>query len=469
MEIFPSQPVDNPLWERLRQLDDAQGWPGHLTLRALIARWFFVNLELQIMSLHPQMTLHNLRHGEAVASNAAEIAKKAGLLEKSPDALNSEEIYYLLAACYLHDIGMGLIRKEQDRRKATESDVSIHTIIRRQHHIRSDEHVRQFARELYLNEGESTILGLLCRAHRASERLGQPPYVNQVGVFNRQIRLPLLAAILRVADELDLDYSRAPSAVRMLWDATGWFDHIARLHWLKHYYTLRTSIEVVTGTETVVRPRITIRVPSGPQKDYYVSRISALIHDHLRGELDSVSGPFLPGFVFGDAVIEIVENPDLIRRFLRHNEIRILIVDDDEDYVENVRELMLRDFRTVTAITSPLEAFAAVTLHPEAFDVAIVDLNMPGLRGEDSTVDTGIVLIRNFSTQSRDLAIIANTGDRGPDSEQRARDAGAHVCRVKYATSTDIEVEKEELVASIAEALDLIGYQVEPADSGSPA
>jgi hypothetical protein len=61
------------------------------------------------------MTLHNLRHGEAVASNAAELLQTVGLLEPSREGLTSENIYYLLAACYLYDIGIRLLQKDKNR------------------------------------------------------------------------------------------------------------------------------------------------------------------------------------------------------------------------------------------------------------------------------------------------------------------------------------------------------------------
>ena len=462
MELYPIKPLKNALWERLQELEDSGDFPGEMTVKALVARLFFATCQSTITRLHPQLTLHDLRHGEAVACHAAQIAKEARLLNPQNEySLNLEEIYFLLAACFLHDIGMGVVNEREDHQEATKRRVSINEIVRSHHHERSEQFVRSHAKELYLDDRQSRILGLLCRAHRMSEILGQKPYHNQPGVFGVTIRLPLLSAILRVADEIDLDYSRAPVQVRDLWDVIGWFDKVSKLHWLKHYHTLGTSIEAITsGPELVIHPKITVRVPQGTDRKYYLKKVCSLIQNHLGPEIESVRMVTTPGFSFGDALIDYEEQDDLSRRFLRRRDITVLLADDDLPYAEAAKANLETMYGKVHLANNALDAIAAVTLNPSNFHAGIIDLDMPGLTGQ-SEIETGIVLISNFSRVAVNMATVANTGhiEEKKKWEKRAYKAGAHVFRCKSVRSPNLEV--KELQAAVEQALDQLGYQLD--------
>ncbi|MGA9625250.1 MAG: HD domain-containing protein [Bryobacteraceae bacterium] len=458
----PPAPVVNALWERLRALDDSRDWPGDFTLKALIARWFFVRYERTILALHPQMTLHDLHHVEVVASKAGEIALKANLLAaESVHALSAEEIYYLLAACYLHDVGMGASQLQNDRAALGASGVPIDQFVRARHHERAERLIKEHARELYLDDAQASILGLLCKAHRSSELLGKPPYVNQAGSYGKPIRLPILAAILRIADELDLDYARAPAQVRQLWDHGGWFDRIARLHWLKHYYTLSTRIEATVEASVTLTPRITLRVPTGPGREYHIERVKALLREHLDREISSVRSVMTANFTFGDPVFDFREDERLVRRLLRRTDVRLLFVDDSGDYLYPYAERLRVTFSDLVATVSPLEAIALVTYDTGRFHAAIVDLEMAGLPGDESGKRAGVALLRNFSQIASEMALIANTGHSESEWHKAATDAGAHVVRTKCAKGTEVEVEAEDLCRTVDQALDLLGYDVE--------
>ncbi len=61
--------------------------------------------------------------------------------------------------------------------------------------------------------------------------------------------------------------------------------------------------------------------------------------------------------------------------------IKLLVVDDEVRFLETISQrLTMRDF-DVTAVTSGEKAVEAAD--NEEFDLALVDLNMPGLRGEE--------------------------------------------------------------------------------------
>jgi ActR/RegA family two-component response regulator len=200
-------------------------------------------------------------------------------------------------------------------------------------------------------------------------------------------------------------------------------------------------------------------VPTGPEREYYVSRSSGLIHAHLESELESVRGAFAAGFSFGDKIIEIAEQSDVAKRFLPRRDIRMLIVDDDRDYLEFCSAALGKSF-VVTTMSTPLEALAAITLNPRTFDVAVIDLNMAGLHTDESDIEAGIVVIKTVSALNDDLALIANTGYRESEWATRASEAGAHVHRVKYLSCVDPEVEVAGVIGAVERALDLLGYQV---------
>ncbi|MCU0589402.1 MAG: sigma-54 dependent transcriptional regulator [Syntrophobacteraceae bacterium] len=60
---------------------------------------------------------------------------------------------------------------------------------------------------------------------------------------------------------------------------------------------------------------------------------------------------------------------------------QILIVDDEQDFLDSVRRaLLLADYRNVVTRSSPLEA-AALVQEGEHFDLALLDMRMPGMSG----------------------------------------------------------------------------------------
>lgn len=60
-------------------------------------------------------------------------------------------------------------------------------------------------------------------------------------------------------------------------------------------------------------------------------------------------------------------------------DIRVLLIDDEEELIEYLSKRLLREGFTVRAVTSGERAIAAVDA--EDFDVALVDLRMPGMDG----------------------------------------------------------------------------------------
>jgi CheY-like chemotaxis protein len=60
---------------------------------------------------------------------------------------------------------------------------------------------------------------------------------------------------------------------------------------------------------------------------------------------------------------------------------KVFLVDDESDLIEMMKEMILHLGYQPTAFTDSQRALAAFREKPEAFDVAILDMAMPGLSG----------------------------------------------------------------------------------------
>jgi len=115
--------------------------------------------------------------------------------------------------------------------------------------------------------------------------------------------------------------------------------------------------------------------------------------------------------------------------------IKLLIVDDEEGYVNILsKRLTKRDFNVTTAL-SGTEAIKA--LRHQDFDAAVLDLKMEDM--------DGIEVLKIFKKMAPDLSVIMLTGH---GSEQAARDGLVHGA-FDYLTKP---CELEELIEKIYEA-----------------
>ena len=117
----------------------------------------------------------------------------------------------------------------------------------------------------------------------------------------------------------------------------------------------------------------------------------------------------------------------------------MLYVDDDEVMVVMVERLLQRLGYDVTCHQDPHAALAAVRAQPEAFDVAVTDLNMPGLSGLD--------VAREIARLRRDLPVIISSGNLPDELHEDARRAGVRALVHKQFTL-------EELGRTIRRALE---------------
>ncbi|MFZ5426068.1 MAG: response regulator [Thermodesulfobacteriota bacterium] len=114
---------------------------------------------------------------------------------------------------------------------------------------------------------------------------------------------------------------------------------------------------------------------------------------------------------------------------------RILVVDDEKDFNETiVKRLNRRGFAAQSALSGP-EALAL--LAKSGFDVALLDIMMPGM--------DGIEVLREMKKRHPSVEVILLTGHASVESGVQGMSIGANAYLIK-------PVDFEELLAAIGQA-----------------
>lgn len=160
----------------------------------------------------PDFTDHTILHSMDVLEYCNML-----LGEEQIDRLSPAECYVLIMSCYLHDIGMGINQKNYEELSKkidfgdyfeTHSHVDTETIIRDFHNEYSGLFIRKYA-ELFDIPCEEMIFAIVqvSRGHRKTDLLDEKEYpvlTSPDGI----IRTAFLAAIIRLADEIDVGVDR---------------------------------------------------------------------------------------------------------------------------------------------------------------------------------------------------------------------------------------------------------------------
>lgn len=184
----------------------------------------------KIVETFPDYTSHDISHSERILKQLNIIIPDC-LIEK----LNIYEIYFLIASSYLHDIGMINFPEFWNENKynpnITEKQ-EVRDSIRENHHLRSEVVcVKKFLELGMEDEHQAKIIGRICRGHR-KENLNNTELFKPDKIYkNYSINIPLLAALLRLGDELDLTSERTPAIV---YENVPPRDEISNDEWEKH-------------------------------------------------------------------------------------------------------------------------------------------------------------------------------------------------------------------------------------------
>jgi len=225
-------------------------------------------------------TEHGIGHSESIMTILNLIL---GNMSTMKNKLSCHEIFILLAAAYLHDIGM---QSAYHAGLPSKSEYSLEDkkIIRDKHHETSAKMIRESVdpkAEKRINCGlQDSIqpnyvefIALLSESHRMnkpeiSSNLLKDDYL----MTGEKIRVRLLVSLLRLADELDRDYMRVDMDELKLWNIP--ID--SKVYWWMHHYTKAVPIE--NG-----RIKILFRIPT-----YYKNSQRKLDEIIFRKVVDSV-------------------------------------------------------------------------------------------------------------------------------------------------------------------------------------
>lgn len=165
--------------------------------------------------LFPEFTDHSELHALTVIDFCNR------LLGDQVNRLNADELYVLLAGCYLHDTGMGitmdLYREFAGRIDfgdffASHSREDFPDLVREFHQEFSGLFIRKFASLLDVPSAAHTqAIVQVARGHRRTDLMDPAEYPADFPVpGGNTVCLPYLAALIRLADEVDVAASRNP-------------------------------------------------------------------------------------------------------------------------------------------------------------------------------------------------------------------------------------------------------------------
>ena len=143
----------------------------------------------------PYYTPHGFSHSLAVEENLNWL-----LPDDLKDSINSNEIFFLIVAAWMHDWGM-VGKPEEDPEQIRES-----------HHLRTERFFEELHDKLFLTEHEGRIIGRISKGH-TKENLFSTDYDDEVFGSSIRIRRRFLAAVLRIADECDISHNRTPEVI----------------------------------------------------------------------------------------------------------------------------------------------------------------------------------------------------------------------------------------------------------------
>ncbi len=140
------------------------------------------------------------------------------------DRMNGDEIYALLMGCYFHDTGMGISKRDFEEFTPqidfgdyfdTHSNTEISTIIRDFHNEYAGCFIRKYADFFEIpSDDHLTAIVQIARGHRKTLLSDEKTYPVAMPVpGGNTICLPYLAALIRLADEIDVAASRDPAGL----------------------------------------------------------------------------------------------------------------------------------------------------------------------------------------------------------------------------------------------------------------
>ena len=166
--------------------------------------------------IFPEYTDHSELHSMTVIDSCNRLIGK-----KQMEKLNEDEIFVLLVACYLHDIGMGIQEKDfedfknklpHDGVNDKKQNMSMTDFVREYHNEFSGLFVEKYADFFELpSPGHVFAVKQIVRGHRKTDLYDDKEYPSDYKLPNgNTVCLKYLSALIRLADEIDVVATRNP-------------------------------------------------------------------------------------------------------------------------------------------------------------------------------------------------------------------------------------------------------------------
>ena len=179
-------------------------------------------------------------HTELHSLNIIEFCNR--LIGDQINKLNADEIYILLLGCYFHDTGMGISHQDFDDFSKqidfgnyfdTHSRDNYPEIVRNFHHEFSGLFLKKYARFFEFPSDEHLFAIIeISRGHRKTDLFNREQYPLALPLPNgNTVCLPYLAALVRLADEIDITASRNSKAI---YDINKIVKEIDLIEFMKH-------------------------------------------------------------------------------------------------------------------------------------------------------------------------------------------------------------------------------------------
>ena len=167
-------------------------------------------------TLFPEYTDHSELHSLTVIDSCNRLIGKEQI-----GKLNEDELYVILVGCYLHDVGMGIGEKDYEAFKdsfdekrffETHPDATRADFVRTYHNEFSGLFIEKYADMLEIPSKEHAFaIRQIARGHRKTDLFDEAEYPADYPMPNgNTVCLPYLAALIRIADEIDVVASRNP-------------------------------------------------------------------------------------------------------------------------------------------------------------------------------------------------------------------------------------------------------------------
>lgn len=170
------------------------------------------------------------------------------LIGSQIERMNAQELYVLMMGALFHDVGMGVSTADFEQFRAVlgfpepADDTARAWAVRDYHQELSGLYLEKYWRMLdFPNEAYARAVIQLCRGHRKTDLLDQTGYPPQFEVEpGKTVSLPYLAALLCLADELDIAAERN---VSFLYDVEKMPSARDRREFRKHMAIRRVELE----------------------------------------------------------------------------------------------------------------------------------------------------------------------------------------------------------------------------------